>query len=78
MNRYYRPRSGRKVFGVFAGLALKTGWDPAILRLAFVLVALFTGFFPGLMAYIIAWAVTDEESDSGSGAGSGSNSPGAS
>jgi phage shock protein PspC (stress-responsive transcriptional regulator) len=39
----YRPRGGRQVAGVCAGLALYTGLDVSLVRLAFILGAIFTG-----------------------------------
>jgi phage shock protein PspC (stress-responsive transcriptional regulator) len=39
----YRPREGRQVAGVCAGLALYTGLDVSLIRLGFILGAIFTG-----------------------------------
>jgi phage shock protein C len=39
----YRPREGRQVAGVCAGLAAYTGVDVGIIRLGFILGTVFTG-----------------------------------
>lgn len=54
-----RPRSGRLVAGVCAGLARRFGWSPGGVRLAFVLSCLLPG--PQFIAYVILWAVMPEE-----------------
>jgi len=64
MKALVRPKNGRKVFGVFAGLARTLNWDAGVLRLIFVFLTVFTGFFPCIAAYLLAWLVTDEETDS--------------
>jgi len=40
--------------GVCGGLAEYFNIDSSLLRLIWVLVVIFTGFFPGVLAYIIA------------------------
>lgn len=59
VSRLLRPRSGRMVAGLCAGLALHYGWDITLVRLLCVLLALFTGV--GLIAYLVAWVVIPEE-----------------
>lgn len=54
-----RPRYGRMIAGVCAGLALHYGWDLSLVRVLCVLLLLCTGV--GLVAYIIAWVVIPEE-----------------
>lgn len=44
----------RKVSGVLGGIAEYMGVDPTIVRIAYVLLAVFTAVFPCLIAYIIA------------------------
>jgi phage shock protein C len=51
----YRPREGRMIAGVCAGLAVRYGWEVAIVRLVTVLAIVFTGV--PLIAYVIAWVV---------------------
>lgn len=54
-----RPRDGRMVAGVAAGIGRYLGVDPVIVRLVFVVLALAGG--GGLLAYVIAWIVMPDE-----------------
>ncbi len=59
--RLYRSRSERMVGGVLGGLAEYLGGvDPVWLRIAYVLVAVATGFGPAVIVYIIAMIVIPE------------------
>jgi phage shock protein C len=62
--RLYRPRDGRVVAGVCAGLAAYFGVDPTLVRLAFALVTVFGGL--GILIYLCAWVVIPEEGGDGS------------
>lgn len=49
-------RSNEKwLAGVCGGIANYFGWDPAIVRLVWLLLTLCTVGFPGITAYIILW-----------------------
>jgi phage shock protein PspC (stress-responsive transcriptional regulator) len=50
-----RPRSGRVLAGVCAGLANRFGWNANVVRLIFVLSIFLPG--PQVLAYIIMWIV---------------------
>jgi signal transduction histidine kinase len=50
------------VAGVLAGLARRTGIDPVVLRVAFVVVAVLSGGLL-LLAYLVAWAVIPAAED---------------
>lgn len=50
--RLYRIREGMKWAGVCTGLAAYAGIDIGLVRLAVILITVFTGFFPGLVVYI--------------------------
>lgn len=54
-----RPRNGRILAGVCAGLANRFGWDANLVRLLFVLSFLLPG--PQFLAYIIMWIVIPNE-----------------
>ena len=49
--KLYRITNGKKLCGVCGGLAEYFGIDPTLVRLAWVLLAVFAGM--GLLAYII-------------------------
>jgi phage shock protein PspC (stress-responsive transcriptional regulator) len=43
--------------GVCAGIAAWAGWDPSVVRVAYVLATAFSGFLLGLAAYAALWAL---------------------
>jgi phage shock protein C len=53
--RFFRPREGRMIAGVCAGIAYHYGWDVTLVRLVLALLVLFGG--GGLLFYVIAWIV---------------------
>lgn len=55
--RLLRSSSDRWVAGVCGGIAEYFGWDPAIVRLAYVLLSVFSAAFLGLLVYIILWLI---------------------
>lgn len=57
--RLMRPRDGRKIAGVCAGLAEYLDLDVTLIRLVWLIVVIFAG--AGLLAYVIAWIVMPEE-----------------
>lgn len=61
--KMFRPRIGRKIGGVAAGMADYWNLDVTVVRLVWVVVALMV--FPlGIIAYIVAWIVIPEEPES--------------
>ena len=59
MNSLFRPRDGRILAGVCAGLALRFGLRPWTVRLIFLLSCLLPG--PQFIAYLVAWIVIPSE-----------------
>jgi len=57
--RLVRPRAGRKIAGVCAGMAEYFDLDVTLVRLVWLIVGVCTGI--GLLAYPIAWIVMPEE-----------------
>jgi phage shock protein C len=56
--RLMRPRQGKMIAGVCAGLANFYGWDVTLVRIVFVLF----GFFgAGELVYIVLWILTPKE-----------------
>lgn len=55
--RLVRSSSDRWIAGVCGGIAEYFGWDPAIVRLVYVLLSVCCVGFPGLLVYIILWLV---------------------
>jgi phage shock protein C len=56
--RLYRSRNDRTLAGVCAGIAEYFGWDPTLVRLAWVLLTLLGG--SGILLYLIMWLVVPE------------------
>ncbi len=52
--RLFRSRENKVLAGIFGGLGDYFDIDPTVLRLGWLLVFIFTGIFPGLLAYIVA------------------------
>ncbi|MHA6511159.1 PspC domain-containing protein [Tessaracoccus sp. Z1128] len=50
-----RPSTGAMIGGVCAGIARYLNLDVTIVRIAFVLIAVFGG--SGILAYLVLWAV---------------------
>jgi len=60
--RLYRSKKQRMIAGICGGLAeYFDNADPTVVRLLWVLVTLFTGLFPGILAYFIAWIIIPEK-----------------
>jgi phage shock protein PspC (stress-responsive transcriptional regulator) len=45
------------IAGVCGGIAAWLGWDPTIVRIAYVLISIFSAAFPGILVYIILWII---------------------
>jgi len=54
MKRLYKSKENKVFSGVLGGIGEYFNIDPVLLRLVWIVVVIFTGFFPGLIAYIIA------------------------
>lgn len=54
VKRLYRSASNRVLAGVFGGLGDYFNVDSTLLRLAWVIITVFSGFVLGLLAYLIA------------------------
>ncbi|HJR12215.1 MAG TPA: PspC domain-containing protein [Rhodanobacteraceae bacterium] len=50
-----RSRRNRMIAGVVGGLADYFGLDPALARIIYVLVSIFSAAFPGILVYILLW-----------------------
>ena len=59
--RLYRSRRNRMVAGVVGGLAEYIGIDPTLARVVFVVASVMSAAFPGLLLYLVLWAITPEE-----------------
>lgn len=56
--RLMRSSTDSKIAGVCGGFAEYLNWDPTLVRLGWVLLAIFPiPLFPAILSYIVAWAV---------------------
>lgn len=60
-----RPRGGRMIAGVCAGIGQFFGIDANIVRIVFALVTVFSGG-TAVLVYLVAWVIVPEEGESGS------------
>ena len=58
-NRLVRPREGRMIGGVCAGIARHLGLDVSLIRVVWALLVCAGG--TGLLAYILCWIIIPEE-----------------
>ncbi|WP_449428752.1 PspC domain-containing protein [Rhodanobacter umsongensis] len=56
--RLYRSRTDRKLAGVCGGIAEYYGWDPTLVRVAWIVLTLLGG--SGILIYLIMWLVMPE------------------
>lgn len=47
--------------GVCGGLANWLGWDPTLVRVGYVLASVMSVAFPGMLVYIILWAIMPDD-----------------
>jgi phage shock protein C len=52
-----RSKNNAVLAGVCSGLAKYFGWDAGRVRLVYVLLSILSVGFPGILVYIILWAV---------------------
>lgn len=57
MKKLYKNEHDEVLTGVIGGVGEYFSVDPTILRIAFVVLVLITGVFPGIIAYIIAYFI---------------------
>ncbi len=52
--KLYRSQDKKIFAGICGGIGEYADVDPALLRLVWLLIVIFTGIFPGVLAYILA------------------------
>jgi phage shock protein PspC (stress-responsive transcriptional regulator) len=57
MSKRLKRSSDKMLAGVCAGIADYLGWETSIVRIAYVLLSIFSAGFPGLLVYLILWVV---------------------
>lgn len=59
MSTFLRPRSGRLLAGVCAGIADRLGWSRTLVRVVWVVLSLFPG--PLWVLYVVLWILMPAE-----------------
>ncbi|HSE29304.1 MAG TPA: PspC domain-containing protein [Candidatus Saccharimonadales bacterium] len=60
MKHLYLSNRDKKISGLCGGIAEYLNVDSTIIRLLWVIVTIFTGVFPGVLAYLIGVAVVPQ------------------
>lgn len=55
-----RPKQGRMIAGVVAGLADRFGLERTLARVAYVILSAVSVAFPGILVYVLLWFVIPE------------------
>jgi phage shock protein PspC (stress-responsive transcriptional regulator) len=56
-----RSRNDRMIAGVVGGLARYFSIDPTLARAGYVVISVLSAAFPGLLVYLLLWALVPEE-----------------
>jgi phage shock protein C len=55
-----RSVANRNIAGVCGGLGEYFGFDPTLVRVAYVLLSILSAAFPGILVYVILWILIPE------------------
>jgi phage shock protein C len=55
--KLYRSTTNTMLGGVCGGFAEYFGWDPTLVRIIYALVSIFSAAFPGIIVYVVLWAI---------------------
>ena len=59
-SKLQRSRDDRMIAGICGGFAEWLGWDPSLVRIAYVVFSILSAGFPGTLAYIVLWFIMPE------------------
>jgi phage shock protein C len=57
----WRSRNDRMIAGVCGGIGAWLGWPGTNVRVAYVLLSILSGGFPGILVYLALWFLMPEE-----------------
>lgn len=57
VKKLYLSRTDKKLLGVCGGIGESYGIDPTLVRLAWVIICVFTAILPGILIYLLAWLI---------------------
>jgi len=52
-----RKSRDRMIAGVCGGIAAWFGWDPTMVRIAYVVLSIVSVAFPGIIVYLVVWVI---------------------
>jgi phage shock protein PspC (stress-responsive transcriptional regulator) len=52
-----RKSQDKVIAGVCGGIADWLGWDPTVVRVGYVTVTIVSAAFPGILLYLLLWAI---------------------
>lgn len=64
MKKLYKSKNDVVLLGILGGVSEYANMDSTVVRLLFLLLVFVTGFFPGILFYIVAGVIVPEK-DSG-------------
>lgn len=61
MKKLYKSKRNKILTGVIGGLGEYFNVDPVLLRVVWIVIVVFTGLMPGIIAYLLATFVIPKE-----------------
>ncbi len=61
MKRLYKSNTNKVIAGVIGGVGEYYEIDPTLLRLAYILIAIFTAVFPAIIGYLVACLIVPKQ-----------------
>jgi phage shock protein C len=58
-----RSKHDKVIAGVCGGIAESFGWSPTVVRIAYVIVSILSVAFPGILFYLVLWALVPAAQD---------------
>jgi len=52
-----RKSRDRMIAGVCGGIAAWLGWDPTVVRIAYLVLSIVSVAFPGIIVYLVLWVI---------------------
>jgi len=61
VKKLYLSNDDKRIYGVCGGIAEYFEVDPTVVRLAWIIITLISGVFPGIVAYILAIIIMPQQ-----------------
>ena len=58
-----RSKTHKMIAGVCGGIAEWLGWSPTAVRILYVVISVLSVAFPGIIVYIVLWAVMPQAAE---------------